>query len=391
MGNRYESLGVSATKSEVHKAISNLDKGLYPNAFCKILSDIVGGNEDYCNIIHADTAGTKTSLAYLAWKETGDLSIWRGIAQDAMVMNIDDLACVGSTQGIVISSTIGRNKALIPAEVISELIQANQTFIEKMSGYNVQLISGGGETADVGDIVRTIDVGITAFARMQKKELIINNIKSGAVIVGLSSSGQSTYEDEYTSGIGSNGLTAARHDVLNKTYASRFSESFSPEIDNKFVFTGKKSLLDKVVYDNQEFLVYKLLCSPTRTYAPILNKIIKHCKNEIQGIIHCSGGAQTKVLKFVHGVKIIKDNLFTTPPVFQMIQDEMNYSKKELYQIYNMGHRMELYVDPSVANEIIEISKTFNVDAKIIGRVESSENSCVEINIDNEVFEYSEK
>ena len=351
MANRYESLGVSATKSEVHKAISNLDKGLYPNAFCKILSDIVGGKEDYCNIIHADTAGTKTSLAYLAWKETGDLSIWRGIAQDAMVMNIDDLACVGSTQGIVISSTIGRNKALIPAEVISELIQANQTFIKKMSGYNVQLISGGGETADVGDIVRTIDVGITAFARMQKKELIINNIKSGAVIVGLSSSGQSTYEDEYTSGIGSNGLTAARH----------------------------------------EFLVYKLLCSPTRTYAPILNKIIKHCKNEIQGIIHCSGGAQTKVLKFVHGVKIIKDNLFTTPPVFQMIQDEMNYSKKELYQIYNMGHRMELYVDPSVANEIIEISKTFNVDAKIIGRVESSENSSVEINIDNEVFEYSEK
>ncbi|HUN16839.1 MAG TPA: phosphoribosylformylglycinamidine cyclo-ligase, partial [Saprospiraceae bacterium] len=367
MTSRYDSLGVSANKNEVHKAISKLSKGLYPNAFCKILEDIVTQDKEYCNIMHADTAGTKTSLAYLAYQETGDLSVWKGISQDAIVMNIDDLACVGCVDNIILSSTIGRNKSLIPAEIINEIISANQSFIDKLKEYQINIISGGGETADVGDIVRTIDVGITAFARMKREDLIINNIQAGAVIVGFSSSGQASYEDEYNSGIGSNGLTAARHDVLTKIYASQYPESFSPELNPEVVFTGTKKLTDTVKYDGKEYLVYKLLCSPTRTYLPVISKILQTHKKSIQGIIHCSGGAQTKVLKFAKNVKIIKDNLFDLPPVFQLIKSEMKYSLKELYSIYNMGHRLEMYVNPESVESIINISKSFHIDAKIIG------------------------
>ncbi len=390
MTSRYDSLGVSANKNEVHKAISKLSKGLYPNAFCKILEDIVTQDKEYCNIMHADTAGTKTSLAYLAYQETGDLSVWKGISQDAIVMNIDDLACVGCVDNIILSSTIGRNKSLIPAEIINEIISANQSFIDKLKEYQINIISGGGETADVGDIVRTIDVGITAFARMKREDLIINNIQAGAVIVGFSSSGQASYEDEYNSGIGSNGLTAARHDVLTKIYASQYPESFSPELNPEVVFTGTKKLTDTVKYDGKEYLVYKLLCSPTRTYLPVISKILQSHKKSIQGIIHCSGGAQTKVLKFAKNVKIIKDNLFDLPPVFQLIKSEMKYSLKELYSIYNMGHRLEMYVNPESVESIINISKSFHIDAKIIGRVESSDKTEVCIENQGEIFHYHE-
>lgn len=389
MTSRYDSLGVSASKSDVHQAISNLDKGLYPSAFCKILPDYVGGDLDYCNIIHADTAGTKTSLAYLTWREINSLDVWSNIAQDALVMNVDDLACVGAYDNIIISSTIGRNKSLIPADVLTAIIQANQKFMDTMSDNGINLKYGGGETADVGDIVRTIDVGITAFARIPKQQLVINNIKPGAVIIGLSSSGQASYESGYNSGIGSNGLTAARHDVLSKYYADQYPESFSPHTDQQHVFTGNYRLADQYNFDGKNYPIYELLTSPTRTYLPIIKKVLTHHRSAIQGIIHCSGGAQTKVLKFVKNCRVIKNNLFSIPPVFDLIKSQMKYDEKELYTIYNMGHRMEIYVDEDQAQGIIAISKSFNVDAKIIGRVEYQVGESVELGIDEKIYQYN--
>ena len=363
---RYERRGVSFNKEEVHKAIKGLDKGLFPNAFCKVLPDMVGGDYDYCNIMHADTAGTKTSLAYLYWKETGDLNVWKGIAQDAIVMNIDDMACIGCTSGIVLSSTIGRNKTLITGEVISEIINATQQIVLDLNDAAIEIALAGGETADVGDIVRTIDVGYTTFARMKRSEVIENNIQPGDVVLGFASFGQATYEDEYNSGIGSNGLTSARHDVLSNYYKVHFPESFDPSIDQSVVYSGAKRLTDFVEIDGQTYNVGKLLLAPTRTYLPLLAKIVPTYRKQIHGIIHCSGGAQTKVGKFIDKVRVIKDQLFPTPPVFQLIQNESGTDWKEMYQVFNMGHRLEMYVPASVASELIEAAKVFNIEAKLL-------------------------
>lgn len=371
MSNRYQALGVSADKQEVHNAIRNLDPGLYPRAFCKILPDYAAGDENFVNLLHADTAGTKTSLAYLYWKETGDVSVWKGIAQDALVMNVDDLACVGCTGDILISSTIGRNKHLIPGTVIEEVISGTQSFIQRMAELGIKMISGGGETADVGDIVRTIDVGITAFARMAKKDLVINSISKGDVIIGLASFGKASYESEYNSGIGSNGLTAARHDLLNKNY-QQIEASFAPETDKQHVYTGQFGLRDSWEYNGNKYEIGQLLLSPTRTYLPVLSVLLKECRSSIKGIIHCTGGAQTKVKKFVENCRIIKDNLFELPPIFKLLSQYSLCSAQELYQVYNMGHRMELYVHPEHSSKIIEIANSFNIEAREIGRVESS-------------------
>mgnify|MGYP001228320072 CR=1 FL=1 len=389
---KYDKRGVSATKDDVHAAIEGLDKGLFPNAFCKVLPDIVGGDSLYCNIMHADTAGTKTSLAYIYWKETGDLSVWKGIVEDAIVMNLDDLACVGCFDGIVLSSTIGRNKHLITREVISEIIKHTQKFSDMLAGYGVGVYLAGGETADVGDIVRTIDVGYTAFARMKRSDIVDIKIQQGDLIVGLSSSGQASYEVSYNGGMGSNGLTSARHDVFHHRYSERYPESYNPMIDQSLVYSGSKSLTDTFVIDGQEIDYGKLVLSPTRTYLPVLKRIFEECeKTGIHGIVHCSGGGQTKVLKFAgQGLKIIKDNLFDIPPLFQLIKQESGLSLYEMYRVFNMGHRMELYVsDVALAEKIIHVSQSFNIDAKIIGRVELAETSTLEIHTGGEVLEYS--
>tara|TARA_B100001250_G_scaffold413139_1_gene446300 strand:+ start:403 stop:1563 length:1161 start_codon:yes stop_codon:yes gene_type:complete len=366
----YKQRGVSSKKEDVHEAIKDLDKGIFPNAFCKILPDIIGRDSAYCNIMHADTAGTKPSLAYVYWKETGDNSVWKGIIKDALIMNLDDLICIGALNNLVLSSTIGRNKSVIPGNVIKYLIQETQSYIEELKSYGIDIHSAGGETADVGDIVRTLDVGFTLFSRMKRNEVIDINIQSDNVIVGLSSFGQSTYEDEYNSGMGSNGLTSARHDVFSNYLALKYPESFNPLIPSKLAYSGSKKLTENCSDFNMNF--GKLVLSPTRTYAPIIKKVLENCsKEKINGIIHCTGGGQTKVLNFVKNIHIIKDNLFEIPFLFEVIQKQSNVSFKEMYSVFNMGHRMEIYTDKSTADLIIDISQSFNVDAKIIGRCES--------------------
>lgn len=376
---KYDLRGVSATKDEVHEAIKGMDKGLFPNAFCKILPDVAGGDADYVNLMHADTAGTKTSLAYLYWKETGDVSVWEGIAQDALVMNLDDMACVGCVDNILLSSTIGRNKNLITGEVITALIRATKKLTDRLASFGINVHSAGGETADVGDVVRTIDVGYTAFARMKKADLIVNDIKPGNVIVGLASYGQATYEEAYNGGMGSNGLTSARHDVLSKEYAEKYPDSFDSNTPNEVVYIGSKKLTDKIDIDGEQIDIGKLVLSPTRTYMPIIKAILAEFSGQIDGMIHCTGGAQTKVIKFVDNVHIIKDNLLPIPPLFQMIKEEADTDWKEMYQVFNMGHRLELYVKPEIAERIIEISKSFNVHGQIIGRVEANDTPKVTI------------
>lgn len=383
---RYDKRGVSASKEDVHSAIKDLDKGLYPNAFCKIIPDVLGGDKDYCNIMHADGAGTKSSLAYLYWKETADVSVWSGIAQDAIVMNTDDLLCVGATDDILLSSTIGRNKNLIPGKVISEIINGTDSFLKKMQGMGVNMLLTGGETADVGDLVRTIIVDSTVSARMKREDVIETNIKSGDVIVGLASFGQATYEDEYNGGMGSNGLTSARHDVFGKYIAEKYPESFDPSIPEDLIYSGKMKLTDKTEVEGVD--AGKLVLAPTRTYAPIIKEILKKYRKQISGIIHCSGGAQTKVLHFVENLHIIKDNLFETPPLFKLIQQQSGTEWKEMYKVFNMGHRMELYVPKEIAKEIISVSKSFNVDAQIVGRVEDSTKKQLSIISEYGKFEY---
>ncbi len=376
---RYLKRGVSAGKEEVHKAIANMPKGLFEHSFCKILPDIVGGDENYCNIMHADTAGTKTSLAYLYWKETGNLDVWAGVVQDAMVMNLDDLGAVGAVDNVLISSTIGRNAKLIPSEVLTEIIQSSQGFIERMADEGIHLVHTGGETADVGDIVRTVDIGFTTFARIERKDLIVNDIKDGAVIVGLQSFGQSSYESTYNSGIGSNGLTSARHDVLDKSYAERFPESFDRKVPEDVAYSGSKKMTDTITIDSKSYEIGRLLLSPTRTYLPVLKKIFDEMKPVIQGVIHCTGGAQTKVKKFIKNKHIIKDGLFSPPPLFDLIQKESGTSWAEMYKVFNMGHRMEFYLPQNHAIELISIAKEFNIEAKIIGRVEDHETNKISI------------
>ncbi len=386
---RYNLRGVSADKTDVHNAIKNIDKGLYPKAFCKIVPDHLTQDSDYCLVMHADGAGTKSSLAYMYWKETGDLSVWKGIAQDALIMNIDDLLCVGAVDNIMLSSTIGRNKKLIPGQVIKSIIEGTEELIDEMSKYGVNIKSTGGETADVGDLVRTIIVDSTVIARIKKSDIIDNaNISAGNVIVGLQSFGKATYESEYNGGMGSNGLTSARHDVFNKKLAKKYPESFDASMPDELIYSGSYDLIQKV--KDIELDIGKLVLSPTRTYAPIIKSILnKYDSNSINGMIHCSGGAQTKILHFIDNLHIIKDNLFDTPPLFNIIKQESNTDWKEMYKVFNMGHRMELYVKPEISDQIIEISKSFGVDAKIIGRVEDSESKKLTISSEHGSFEYS--
>ncbi|WP_235298865.1 AIR synthase related protein [Portibacter marinus] len=384
---KYGLRGVSASKDEVHQAIKGLDKGLFDLAFCKILPDFAGGDPEFCNIMHADTAGTKPSLAYIYWKETGDLSVWKGIAQDALVMNLDDMACVGCVDNIIISSTIGRNKNLVPGEVITAIIQGTKELLEEFAEMGINIQHAGGETADVGDIVRTADVGFTAFGRMKRQDLIINDIQPGDVIVGFSSSGQCAYEQEYNGGMGSNGLTSARHDVLDKSYRIKYKESYDPNVPESLIYAGSKLLDEKITIGTQEITIGKLILSPTRTYIPLIKKLIPY-KNNIHGMIHCTGGAQTKVLKFIKNCKIVKNNLFETPPLFEMIQKESGTSWKEMYQVFNMGHRLEIYTDKRTANEMIEISQKMKIDAQIIGHVLSSKENEVEIESPYGTFNY---
>ena len=384
----YDKRGVSATKDEVHQAIEGLDKGLFDKAFCKILPDYVAGSAEHCNLMHADTAGTKTSLAYMYWKETGDLSVWRGIAQDAIVMNLDDMACVGCLDNIILSSTIGRNKNLISGDVIKEIIQYTAQFAKEMKELGVEIQLAGGETADVGDIVRTIDVGYTAFARMKRSDLLINDIKPGNVIVSLSSSGKASYENEYNGGMGSNGLTSARHDVFSKEYLAKYPDSSDPNTPDEVKFVGSKKLTDTININGEDITIGKLVLSPTRSYLPVMQKVFSVLKGKIDGIIHCTGGGQTKVVKFVDNVKVIKDNLFDVPPLFEMIQKESGTAWKEMYQVFNMGQRMEFYLDEKYAQEIIDISNSFNIDAKIIGRVVEAPKAEVEITTAHGTFNY---
>jgi len=371
---RYNQRGVSASKEDVHNAIKNIDKGLFPQAFCKIIPDHLTGDENYCLVMHADGAGTKSSLAYMYWKETGDLGVWKGIAQDAVVMNTDDLLCVGAIDNILLSSTIGRNKNLIPGEVISAIITGTEDVLSEMRKLGVGIQSTGGETADVGDLVRTIIVDSTVVARMKRDDVISNsNIAPGDVIVGLASYGQATYETEYNGGMGSNGLTSARHDVFNKTLASKFPESYDQSVPEDLVYSGKVDLLQPIDIGNGKTIsAGKLVLSPTRTYAPVIAEILKKHRAKIHGMVHCSGGAQTKVLHFVNNVHVIKDNLFDVPPLFKLIQEQSGTDWKEMYKVFNMGHRMELYVPAELADSIISISKSFNIDAKVVGRVEAS-------------------
>ncbi len=369
---RYSQRGVSASKEDVHNAIKNIDKGLFPKAFCKIVPDYLTGDEDYCLVMHADGAGTKSSLAYMYWKETGDLSVWKGIAQDALIMNIDDLICVGATDNIMLSSTIGRNKNKIPGEVLSAIINGTEELIKDLSSHGISIRSTGGETADVGDLVRTIIVDSTVTARLRRDKVIDNaNIKVGDVIVGLASYGQSTYEKEYNGGMGSNGLTSARHDVFAKYLADKFPESYDAEVPSDLVYSGATKLTDSVA--DAPLDAGKLVLSPTRTYAPIVKQILsRYTSDDIHGMVHCSGGAQTKILHFIDNLHIMKDNLFEVPPLFRLIQEQSGTDWKEMYQVFNCGHRLEIYVNPEMAQDLIAISKGFNVDAKIIGRVEAS-------------------
>ncbi|MBT5233421.1 MAG: phosphoribosylformylglycinamidine cyclo-ligase [Flavobacteriaceae bacterium] len=385
---RYSLRGVSADKVDVHNAIKNVDKGLFPKAFCKIVPDYLSGDSNYCLVMHADGAGTKSSLAYMYWKETGDLSVWKGIAQDALIMNIDDLLCVGAVDNILLSSTIGRNKNLIPGEVIQAIIEGTEELILEMSNYGVNIKSTGGETADVGDLVRTIIVDSTVVARMKKSDVIDNSrITNGDVIIGLESFGKANYESEYNGGMGSNGLTSARHDIFNKSLALKYPESFDPLVPDELIYSGSYDLKQKI--EGVDLDAGKLVLSPTRTYAPVIKKILsKYDSSTIHGMIHCSGGAQTKILHFIDNLHIIKDNLFQTPKLFEIIKNESKTDWKEMYKVFNMGHRMEMYVDSSVANNIIEISKSFGVDAKIIGKVEASDSKKLTIISDYGTFEY---
>lgn len=387
---KYNQRGVSAGKEDVHNAIKNINKGLYPKAFCKIIPDILGGQEDWCNIMHADGAGTKSSLAYAYWKETGDASVWRGIAQDAIVMNLDDLLCVGATDNILLSSTIGRNKNLIPGEVIAEIINGTEDILSELRQLGIGIYSTGGETADVGDLVRTIIVDSTVTCRMRRDEVISNDrIRAGDVIVGLASYGQATYEREYNGGMGSNGLTSARHDVFNKSIAQKFPESYDSAIPQELVFSGSKSLTDQIqVADGQYVDAGKLVLSPTRTYAPIIREILKRHRAHIHGMVHCSGGAQTKVLHFIDDLHVIKDNLFDVPPLFKLIQAESDTDWQEMYKVFNMGHRMELYVPEALAADLIHIAGQFNVACQIIGRVEAAKAKQVTIKSEFGEFAY---
>ena len=385
---RYNLRGVSADKEDVHNAIKNVDKGLFPKSFCKIVPDYLSNDSDYCLVMHADGAGTKSSLAYMYWKETGDLSVWKGIAQDALVMNIDDLLCVGAVDNIMLSSTIGRNKNLISGDVIKAIIEGTEELITEMSNYGVNIKSTGGETADVGDLVRTIIVDSTVVARMKKSDVIDNaNISNGDLIVGLESFGKANYEFQYNGGMGSNGLTSARHDVFSKKLASKYPESYDPQVPDNLIYSGSYDLLQKI--KGVELDAGKLVLSPTRTYAPVIKKILnKFDSISIHGMIHCSGGAQTKILHFIDNLHIIKDNLFETPPLFSIIQKESSTEWKEMYKVFNMGHRMELYVNPNVAEEIVNISKSFGVNAKVIGRVEPSDIKKLTIRSEHGTFEY---
>ncbi len=386
---RYAQRGVSASKEDVHNAIKNIDKGLFPKAFCKIVPDYLTNDNHYCLIMHADGAGTKSSLAYMYWKETGDISVWKGIAQDALIMNIDDLLCVGTTNNIMLSSTIGRNKNLIPGEVIAAIINGTEELIAELKEFGITIHSTGGETADVGDLVRTIIVDSTVTARMKRDDVIDNaNIKEGDLIVGLESFGQATYEKEYNGGMGSNGLTSARHDVFHNYLAKKYPESFDASVPKELVYSGQTRLTDKV--ENAPIDAGKLVLSPTRTYAPIIKSILSKFKNDkVHGIIHCSGGAQTKILHFVGHLHIVKDNMFAIPPLFKLIQEQSKTDWKEMYQVFNCGHRMELYVAPEIANDIIAISKSFNVDAQVIGKVEASDSKKLTIKSEFGVFNYS--
>ena len=388
MSNRYADRGVSASKEDVHNAIAGLDKGLFPKAFCKIVPDLLTGDKDYCNIMHADGAGTKSSLAYMYWAETGDLSVWKGIAQDAVIMNIDDLLCVGVTDNILLSSTIGRNKNKIPGEVIAAIINGTEEVLQMLRDNGMDIISTGGETADLGDLVRTIVVDSTVIARAKRSDIISNdNIQPGDVIVGLASYGQASYETEYNGGMGSNGLTSARHDVFYHALAKRFPESFDPEVPESLVYSGKYKLTDQP--EGLPVDMGKLVLSPTRTYAPIIKKVLDNLRPHIHGMVHCSGGAQTKVLHFIDNVHVIKDNLLAVPPLFQIIHEESGTDWNEMYKVFNMGHRMELYLPEEHAQAVIDISKSFGVDAQIIGRVETADKAAVTVRSEHGEFHYN--
>lgn len=379
--------GVSAAKEDVHSAIRNIDKGLYPKAFCKIIPDLLGGDPEWCNIMHADGAGTKSSLAYAYWRETGDLSVWKGIAQDALIMNLDDLLCVGATDNILVSSTIGRNKRLIPGEVIAAIINGTEDLLASMREMGVGIYSTGGETADVGDLVRTIIVDSTVTCRMRRADVIDNaNIRPGDVIVGLASFGQATYEDSYNGGMGSNGLTSARHDVFNKTVAEKYPETYDNAIDEELVYCGGVGLTDKV--EGVSVDAGHLVLSPTRTYAPVIKKILSEMRADIHGMVHCTGGAQTKVLHFVVGVHVVKDNMFPVPPLFALIQKQSGTDWREMYKVFNMGHRMEIYLSPENAARVMEISESFGIPARVIGRVEASDKTSLTITSEYGTFEY---
>ncbi|SMO49236.1 AIR synthase related protein [Solitalea koreensis] len=378
---RYNQRGVSASKEDVHNAIKNIDKGIFPKAFCKIIPDMLGADPEYCNIMHADGAGTKSSLAYVYWKQTGDINVWKGIAQDAIIMNLDDLLCIGATDNILLSSTIGRNKNLIPGEVIAAIINGTEEILAELRSHGINIYSTGGETADVGDLVRTIIVDSTVTCRMKREDVISNDrIQAGDVIVGLSSSGKASYETEYNGGMGSNGLTSARHDVFNKSIAEQFPESFDPAVPYDLVFSGGKKLTDKIEIPGfGQIDAGKLVLSPTRTYAPVIKMMLEQYRSQIHGMVHCSGGAQTKVLHFIENLHVIKDNLFPIPPLFKLIHEQSGTSWEEMYKVFNMGHRMELYVPAAIAEDLIGISKAFGIDAQIVGRVEAAEKAQVTV------------
>lgn len=385
---KYDQRGVSATKDEVHAAIKNLDKGLFTNAFCKVIPDIAAGDPEFCNIMHADTAGTKTSLAYLYWKETGDLSVWEGIAQDAIVMNLDDMGCIGCVDQIVLSSTIGRNKNLIPGEVIRTLIDATQAFAARLEQYGIHIHLAGGETADVGDIVRTIDVGYTAFARMRRSEVLVNDIRKGDVVVGLASFGQASYETSYNGGMGSNGLTSARHDVLRHEYAAAYPDSYDPNTPEEVIYVGSRRLTDQVTIDGNPIDVGRLILSPTRTYLPVIRTLLDSMRDRLHGLIHCTGGGQTKVIKFMDNKRVVKNNLFPLPPLFQLIQEESGADWKEMYQVFNMGHRLEVYVPENAAEAVIAAATGFGIGARVVGYVEEAEGASVRLDTPYGTFDY---
>jgi phosphoribosylformylglycinamidine cyclo-ligase len=379
---RYSKRGVSSDKADVHKAISKLDKGLFPNAFCKVVPDYMGGDAGFCNVVHADGAGTKSSLAYIYWKETGDLSVWKGIAQDAIVMNIDDMLCLGITDNFLLSSTIGRNKHLVPGEVISAIIEGTEEFIETMAGFGVNIIQTGGETADVGDLVRTIIVDSTVAARARRNDVLENHIQDGDVIIGFASYGQSTYENGYNAGMGSNGLTSARHDIFNKKYRTKYPESFDPMVDDELIYSGSFDLLDEV--PDMPLNMGKAVLSPTRTYAPLVAQLFKNLGSQIHGLIHNTGGGQTKVLRFIDGISVVKNNLFQPPPLFKYIQQESKSTNREMMEVFNMGHRLELYVHPNHANTAIQIARDLQIDAQIVGFCTSAQQNELHISVDSE-------